>query len=141
VRDAGIRSEFLLHLLRSRDEMPMSLNLKSTDPSAAGSTEAFLKTPLRYIIDEVGQEIVVARIEDGSEVGVMMGWERDISSILLSVCEFQHDNPVAVQHTVDKLTRPFLGSDGVNILNIGFGLGIVSFHSKQTKVALILQCS
>jgi type IV protein arginine methyltransferase len=57
----------------------MNLNLKSTDSSAVGSTESFLKTPLRYLIDESGQEMVVAKTEDGSEVGVMMGWERDIS--------------------------------------------------------------
>jgi len=109
VRNAGVRSEFLLHLLRSRNVTPAALTLQAEDSSAAGSTETFLKTPLRYVTDSSGQEMVLARTDDGSEVGVMMGWERDI-----------------MHHTVQRLTAPFVGSgDGVNILNVGFGLGII----------------
>ena len=79
IRDAGIRSEFILHLLKSRGEGPMNMTLQTVDSSAAGSTETFLKTALRYVTDISGQEIVLAKTDDGSDVGVMMGWERDIS--------------------------------------------------------------
>jgi len=79
IRDAGIRSEFLLHLLKSRGESPENMTLRSTDTSAVGSTDTFLETQLRYVTDESGQEIVLAKTDDGSDVGVMMGWEHDIS--------------------------------------------------------------
>ena len=81
VRNAGVRSEFLLHLLRSRNETPGAMRLQAKDNSAAGSTDTFLKTSLRYVTDSLGQEMVLARTDDGSEVGVMMGWERDISTL------------------------------------------------------------
>ena len=79
IRDAGIRSEFLLNLLRDRNESPANITLEAIDSSAAGSTETFLKTRLRYVTDASGQEMVLAKVDDDSEVGVMMGWEHDIS--------------------------------------------------------------
>lgn len=99
IRDAGIRSgvctvryalgdqssssvELLLALLSSKgvsSDSPLSLVLKATDFTAAGSTDTYLTTPLKYTKDKYGQEICVVKVDDEEEVGVMMGWERDIS--------------------------------------------------------------
>ena len=100
VRDAGIRSgtsllplpcaipgsaypeiELLLQLLSSRgpglggDD---ALVLETQDATAFGSTDAFLHSRLRYTKDAQGQEICLLAAGD-EEVGVMMGWEREIS--------------------------------------------------------------
>jgi protein arginine N-methyltransferase 2 len=45
---------------------------------------------------------------DGEEVGVMMGWERNI-----------------MQATVQKLCENHPKASALKILNVGFGLGIV----------------
>ena len=61
---------------------PSHLILKSEDETAAGSTEEFLKSKLVFEKDDNGQDVCV--VDVGSEkVGVMMGWERDISVLLL----------------------------------------------------------
>ena len=72
----------LLSLLSSKgsSDATTSLVLKSEDQTAAGSTEAFLKSHLRYVKDEQGQDICLLQLESGDEVGVMMGWERGISA-------------------------------------------------------------
>lgn len=73
--------ELLLSLLSSRNipsESPLSLVLKATDETSAGSTDAFLSSHLRFTQDEHGQDICLLSVEE-DEVGVMMGWERDIS--------------------------------------------------------------
>lgn len=75
----------LLTLLSKRDvqiESPYSLVLKASDTTAAGSTDTFLTSKLRYTTDEHGQDICLLTLEDGEEVGVMMGWERGISESL-----------------------------------------------------------
>lgn len=59
----------------------LSLVLKSTDSTAVGSNDEFLKSRLRYEKDEHGQELCLLRINDEEEVGVMMGWEREISEL------------------------------------------------------------
>lgn len=96
IRDAGIRSgvcfaqpfiiieltsgiELLLTLLSSRSQIPSSIFLKAEDDTAMGSTEAFLSSRLKYTRDEQGQEICLLDAGHGQEVGVMMGWERDLS--------------------------------------------------------------
>jgi type IV protein arginine methyltransferase len=80
IRDAGIRSEFLLHILEKRaGEPPDSFILKAEDATAAGSSIAFLSSRLRYTTDERGQEICLASLPGQEEVGVMMGWESGIS--------------------------------------------------------------
>jgi len=56
--------------------------LKATDDSAMSSTDAFLASKLRYTKVEFGQEICLLQTKD-SEVGVMMGWEREISEYSL----------------------------------------------------------
>jgi len=75
-------TELLLSLVSSRSslvEAPSSLVIRQDDPSAVGSTDAFLTSPLQYTKDTNGQEICLLKLEDGTEVGVMMGWEREIS--------------------------------------------------------------
>lgn len=70
--------ELLLDLISSKPSLPASIVLRAQDDTASGSTEAFLASKLHYTRDEHGQEICLLREED-KEVGVMMGWERDIS--------------------------------------------------------------
>ncbi|KAG8213881.1 hypothetical protein J3R82DRAFT_10625 [Butyriboletus roseoflavus] len=112
IRDAGIRAELLLTLVSSKSstmEPPSSLVIRKVDTSAAGSTDAFLASRLQYTEDAKGQEICLLKLEDGGEVGVMMGWEREI-----------------MRKTVDELcsSHPKLDT-GLRVLNVGFGLGIV----------------
>lgn len=71
-------SEVLLDLITSKPSLPVSIVLRAEDDTATGSTEAFLSSKLHYTRDEHGQEICLLR-EGDKEVGVMMGWERDIS--------------------------------------------------------------
>lgn len=58
--------------------------LKATDTTAAGSTEAFLTSQLKFVTDDKGQEICLLKVSDEEEVGVMMGWERGISELFPS---------------------------------------------------------
>jgi type IV protein arginine methyltransferase len=107
------RTELLLNLLASKSQDPSSssaLLLKGTDETAAGSTSSFLSSKLTYSTDENGQKICsVMAGED--EVGVMMGWEQEI-----------------MEETVKRLCEghPKMHGEGMKILNVGFGLGIVS---------------
>ncbi|KAI0733202.1 S-adenosyl-L-methionine-dependent methyltransferase [Fomitopsis betulina] len=112
IRDAGIRSELLLTLLSTRAPPPtssLSMVLKANDTTAAGSTEAFLTSQLKFVTDDKGQEICLLKVSDEEEVGVMMGWERGI-----------------MQETVKQLCDDHENlHDGLKILNVGFGLGII----------------
>ncbi|KAF8444538.1 arginine methyl transferase [Boletus edulis BED1] len=112
IRDTGIRTELLLTLVSSKSalvEAPSSLIICQDDESALGSTDAFLASCLQYTKDASGQEICLLKLEDGEQVGVMMGWERDI-----------------MRKTVDELcsSHPKLDT-GLRVLNVGFGLGII----------------
>lgn len=74
--------ELLLALVSSGSsltETPSSLVIRDKDTSAVGSTDAFLASRLHYTKDASGQDICLLKLEDGGQVGVMMGWERDIS--------------------------------------------------------------
>lgn len=74
--------ELLLTLLTSKDSLStssLSLVLKATDTTAAGSTDNYLTSSLKFTKDEHGQEICLLQVSDDEEVGVMMGWERGIS--------------------------------------------------------------
>ncbi|KAG9073510.1 Arginine N-methyltransferase 2, partial [Ceratobasidium sp. UAMH 11750] len=104
IRDAGLRSEFMLHALQSKTSLTA---LRAEDNTAAGSTSTFLASKLLYRTDKNGQEIVVVDA-GGEEVGVMMGWERPI-----------------MEATVRALCSPGGDSLGPTVLNIGFGLGII----------------
>ena len=78
--------ELLLTLLaskRSLSDSPLSLVLRASDTTAAGSTEEFLKSPLKFTRDEHGQEICLLKVNDDEEVGVMMGWEHGISEYMV----------------------------------------------------------
>lgn len=79
IRDAGIRSEFLLRVLQKKSADPENPILQSEDSTAAGSTAKFLATKLRYETLKDGQEVCLAKVGEEEEVGVMMGWERPIS--------------------------------------------------------------
>ena len=70
--------ELLLDLISSKPSLPAAIFLRAEDDTATGSTEAFLSSKLHYTRDKHGQEICLLR-EGDKEVGVMMGWERDIS--------------------------------------------------------------
>ena len=94
IRDAGIRSgvcvlvslsiaksgtELILRLLASHGAEADALILKEEDDTALGSTDKFLSSRLRYMSDELGQDICLLQSGD-TEIGVMMGWERGISA-------------------------------------------------------------
>ncbi|KAH7927140.1 hypothetical protein BV22DRAFT_1103868 [Leucogyrophana mollusca] len=126
IRDAGIRSELLLSLLSSRSTISRtssSFIIRDTDTSAAGSTDAFLSSRLRYTRDHRGQDICMLQLED-TEVGVMMGWEREI----------MHDTVEQLCSGHNKHER------GLKILNVGFGLGIIDsffqMHTPRTPPSL-----
>ncbi|TDL24307.1 arginine methyl transferase [Rickenella mellea] len=108
--DAGIRSEYMLSLLASRGLQPeaqSSLLLRSNDATAAGSSSEFFSSRLRFTTDTNGQEICFVSA-GGQEIGVMMGWEREI-----------------MRETVKQLCEDNVKSEGLNVLNVGFGLGII----------------
>src|SRR3712207_3804012 len=74
-------AELLLTLLSTKktpQNSPLNLILKATDDTAAGSTDVYLSSPLRYTTDERGQEICMLKLPNNEEVGVMMGWEHGI---------------------------------------------------------------
>jgi hypothetical protein len=74
-------TEYLLQVLSSKSESPDKL-VRHNDSGPFGSTEAFLKSKLRFSKDAHGQEI--CSVVSGEEtVGVMMGWERGISERVL----------------------------------------------------------
>ncbi|KZT52886.1 hypothetical protein CALCODRAFT_440917 [Calocera cornea HHB12733] len=108
IRDAGLRSELLLNLLASHSA------LKVLDPTPAGDLESFLASRLVYRQDGAGQEVCAVVVQDADgrdvQVGVMMGWERRI-----------------MEETVHLLSEaePPEGVDGLRVLNVGFGLGII----------------
>ncbi|KAG6819583.1 hypothetical protein H0H93_010509 [Arthromyces matolae] len=133
IRNAGIRSgecprllshsskELLLSLLASKSSIanPTTLLLKESDSSATGSTQAFLSSKLTYVKDDHGQDICLLKV-GAEDVGVMMGWERDI-----------------MQRTVHALCNNHPSTENLKVLNIGFGLGIIDtlFQSLPTKPA------
>lgn len=108
IRDAGLRSEYLLSHLSSTGaqiESPSTIILRATDNTAAGSPSEFLNSRLVYSKDKNGQDICSVKIGE-EEVGVMMGWERGI-----------------MKETVTRLCRGM--PRDLKVLNVGFGLGII----------------
>ena len=85
-----------------------ALILNSIDESATGSSEVFLTSRLRYVKDDNDQDICLLEVDE-EEVGVMMGWETKL-----------------MQETVDKLLGGHPNASNLSVLNVGFGLGIVS---------------
>ncbi|KAK7472824.1 Arginine N-methyltransferase 2 [Stygiomarasmius scandens] len=115
IRDAGIRSEMLLSILNSRSspEPPSGLLIQNKDDTAAASTKAFLESKLTFVKDPQGQDICVVKAGD-DEIGVMMGWEKDI-----------------MKETVKYLCGGHENSQSLKVLNIGFGLGIIDTLFQQ----------
>jgi protein arginine N-methyltransferase 2 len=74
-------AELILQLLSSREEEADALVLKEEDDTAFRSTDKFLSSHLVYTTDAHGQEICLLQSGD-IEIGVMMGWERGISTFL-----------------------------------------------------------
>lgn len=66
-----------------------------------------------------GQHICVLEV-DGEEIGVMMGWEKDI-----------------MRETVQKLCLDHPKASELKVLNIGFGLGIVSPFFQEKKLVRV----
>ncbi|KAF7782590.1 hypothetical protein Agabi119p4_1966 [Agaricus bisporus var. burnettii] len=124
VRDAGIRTELLLGLLSSRDDSSLdhstNLILRASDDTAAGSSEDFLSSKLRYTKDESGQDLCFIEV-DGEDIGVMMGWEMPI-----------------MKETVHSIYDSLPERDNIRVLNVGFGLGIIDrlFQALPTPPAL-----
>lgn len=121
--------ELLLSLLSKKSavfDTPSALVLQNTDLSAAGSTDAFLSSKLRFVKDAHGQDICEVDA-DGETVGVMMGWERGISEHAPKTMMCRTCSTSQVQATVERVCsdHPELQS-GLKVLNVGFGLGIVS---------------
>ena len=96
-----------------------TLLLHATDETASGSSDAFLKSKLKYKVIH-GQHICLIDV-DGEEIGVMMGWEKDI-----------------MRETVQKLCLDHPKASGLKVLNVGFGLGIVSSFFRKKKYMLEL---
>jgi protein arginine N-methyltransferase 2 len=83
----SIYAELILQLLSSRGEEADALVLREVDHdhTALSSTGNFLSSRLKYVTDAHGQEICL--LQDGdTEIGVMMGWERGISTF----CSCRH---------------------------------------------------
>jgi hypothetical protein len=74
-------AEMLLTLLSQKNQMlqaPSTLLLKTSESTAAGDTHIFLSSKLQFQKDARGQDVCL--VDTGSEVvGVMMGWESEIS--------------------------------------------------------------
>ncbi|KAJ7084437.1 arginine methyl transferase [Mycena belliarum] len=127
IRDAGIRAELLLSLLSSQTPVSRSdsaMILKTSDDTAAASSQVFLSSELRFVVDEHGQDICMLNIKGGEEIGVMMGWETEI-----------------MRETVAKLCLDREPTGSLKILNVGFGLGIIDtlFQSLSPALHVIIE--
>jgi protein arginine N-methyltransferase 2 len=99
----------ILGLLKKHTpEDSTSIILQNADNSALASSDIFLESKLKFVTDKNDQSICLL-VVDGEEVGVMMGWERTI-----------------MQCTVEELCRDHPNASALRVLNVGFGLGIVS---------------
>jgi type IV protein arginine methyltransferase len=75
----SIYVELILQLLSSREEEADALVLREVDDTALHSADKFLSSHLLYTTDAHGQEVCLLQSGD-TEIGVMMGWERGIST-------------------------------------------------------------
>lgn len=110
----------LLSRLGTPSQTAKSLLIAGEDHSAAASGDQFLASKLRFTVDSFGQEICMLDV-DGDEVGVMMGWEREL-----------------MEETVKVLTKEHPQTGPLKVLNVGFGLGIVGSVS---HVLGVMDCS
>src|SRR5580765_5848499 len=113
-------AELLLGLLEKHTVVNLaSLILQNVDDSALASSDIFLESKLNFITDENGQKICML-VASGEGVGVMMGWEGTI-----------------MQRTAEELCRDHPNASALRVLNVGFGLGIVSAANRPSTNALI----
>lgn len=91
-------------ILADQDSEDSDSDTEAEEPaSTASNNAAFLKSRLRFITAEDGQEVCV----DSEDNGVMMGWEKEIMlETAKQLCENHESEELAV-------------------VNCGFGLGIV----------------
>ncbi|KAK4687603.1 type IV protein arginine methyltransferase, partial [Tremellales sp. Uapishka_1] len=135
IRNEGVRSEILHHMLGSSDEKEGNLTLRNEDDTSAGDNLKFLRSSLTWetgddgkerVLDEdgngyVGVELDANSLADQCLPRVMMGWEE----------------PLMVEH-VRYMTESHPdaqpGAAGMSILNVGYGLGIVDrlFQTRQS---------
>lgn len=90
-----------------------NLTLRQDDTTSAGDNLTFLASKLVYEKGEDGKE----RVLDADGNGVMMGWEE----------------PLMVEHVkwmCDEHPHSQPGGGGMSVLNVGFGLGIVSAQAE-----------
>ena len=71
-------------------------------------------------MDQYGQNICMLQVDE-EEVGVMMGWEKNI-----------------MDETVHKLCDQHPNASNLKVLNIGFGLGIVSNPYAKSCCAILI---
>lgn len=71
----------LLSTKSSLNDTESTMILKSEDDTAAGSSDEYLSSKLTFKTDEYGQDICVVNAGE-DEVGVMMGWEKEISTCI-----------------------------------------------------------
>ncbi|EIW73191.1 hypothetical protein TREMEDRAFT_73009 [Tremella mesenterica DSM 1558] len=110
IRNEGVRSEMLHHILKDAgQENGTGLTLRERDDTSAGNNDEFLKSELRWELGEDGKE----RVLDADGNGVMMGWEEPLMQ--------EHVRLMTVHHPDAQI-----GGEGMSILNIGYGLGIVN---------------
>ncbi|KAG9014458.1 Arginine N-methyltransferase 2 [Tulasnella sp. JGI-2019a] len=119
IRDAGLRQEFILRALGVSKDPPSTI--RTDDETAAASLDTFLASRLTFTSDAKGQDLCMVQAGDGTNVGVMMGWEKPIMA-----------------ETVQKICNPASGPQGLHILNVGFGLGIIDslFQAQSVPPAL-----
>lgn len=110
----------LLAMLSGQDnDDPSNIILQEKDDTAAGSNTTFLSSNLRFTKDESGQDVCFVDAGD-QQVGVMMGWEREI-----------------MEETVKRLCQDHENAQHLKVLNVGFGLGIVGRFLARAKHSLI----
>ncbi|WVQ94235.1 arginine N-methyltransferase 2 [Kwoniella sp. CBS 9459] len=121
IRNEGVRSEMLHHALAGpsspASDSSTNLKLKAEDKTSAGDNLTFLKSQLTWDTGDDGKE----RVLDADGNGVMMGWEE----------------PLMVEHVrlmTGSHPKAQPGEEGMSILNVGFGLGIVDrlFQTPQS---------
>ncbi|KAI5450621.1 Arginine N-methyltransferase 2 [Naganishia albida] len=138
IRNEGIRTEMLHYVLKAAKSVPMEeddeeaedmpeqtqkteipgessttqltstgMTLRNEDKTSAGDNLEYLKSKLIWEMGEDGKE----RVCDADGNGVMMGWEEPLMK--------EHVRLMCHGH-------PKMASgEGLNILNIGYGLGII----------------
>ena len=103
-------AELILGLLKKQTVVDSSsIILQNADKSPLSSSDIFLESKLKFVMDKNGQKICLLVLDGGEEVGVMMGWER-----------------IIMQRTVEALCLGHPNASSLRVLNVGFGLGIVS---------------